>query len=77
MGYPPFNGWPSDELADLRASGISEDELLDRAEAWGGDPGHQRFYFSRYRSDKRHRNRMHIDITPFDDRRASRPELEA
>jgi len=77
MGYPPFTGWPDDELAELREWGMGDDELLDRAEAWDGDPAHQRFYFSRYRHDKRQRNRMHIDITPFDDRRASRPELEA
>ena len=77
MGYPPFSGWPDDEVAELRASGMTDDELLERAEAWDGDPAHQRFYFTRYNHERRQRNRMHIDITPFSDRRASRLELEA
>jgi hypothetical protein len=75
MGYPKFTGWPDDELAELREWGMSEEELLDRAEAWDGDPAHQRFYFSRYKHDKRQRNRMHIDVTPFDDRPATSAEL--
>jgi hypothetical protein len=64
-------------VAELREAGMDEDEIAARAEAWDGDPNHQRFYFSRYRHEKRQRNRMHIDITPFDDRRATRDELRA
>jgi len=75
MGYPAFMGWPSDEIAALRAAGFSDDDLAERAEAWDGDPTHQRFYFTRYNHERRQRNRMHIDITPFDDRRATREEL--
>ena len=76
MGYPEPTGWPEEELAALRAAGMSEDDLTARAEAWDGDPDHQRFYFTRYSHPRRQRNRMHIDITPFDDRRATRVELE-
>lgn len=77
MGYPAFTGWPADEEEALRASGFTDDDLTERAEAWDQDPAHQRFYFTRYRHDRRQRNRMHIDITPFDDRRATRVEVEA
>jgi hypothetical protein len=56
---------------------MGDDELAERSVAWDDDPTHQRFYFTRYRHEKTHRNRMHIDITPFEDRRASRAELEA
>ncbi len=76
MGYPEWTGWPPDEVAELRAAGLSDDDLAARAEAWDGDPTHQRFYFTRYRRERRQRNRMHVDITPFDDRRATRAELE-
>ena len=58
MGYPAFTGWDDDEMAELRASGMTEAELEDRAEAWDGDPAHQRFYFSRYDHERRARNRM-------------------
>ena len=76
MGYPEWNGWPDDEVAALRETGLSDDDIAARAEAWDGDPTHQRFYFSRYSRERRQRNRMHLDITPFDDRRATREELE-
>lgn len=77
MGYPLWTSWPDDEVAELRAAGMTDDELAERAEAWDQNPAHQRFYFSRYSRERRQRNRMHIDITPFDDRRATRAELEA
>jgi hypothetical protein len=77
MGYPEFTGWPDDEVAALRESGMTEDELLERAEAWDGNRDHQRFYFTRYNHERRQRNRMHIDVTPFADRPATRAELEA
>jgi phosphoglycolate phosphatase-like HAD superfamily hydrolase len=77
MGYPEWTGWPPEEEALLRNAGLDEDDLAARAEAWDGDPNHQRFYFTRYRHERRQRNRMHVDITPFDDRRATLEELEA
>jgi hypothetical protein len=77
FGYPEFVAWPDDEVAALRAWGMDDDEIAATAEAWDQDPRHQRFYFTRYRHAKRHRNRMHLDVTPFDDRRASRAEVEA
>lgn len=77
MGYPEPAGWTDDELAELKAAGLSDDDIASRAEAWDGDRSHQRFYCTRYRHERRQRNRMHIDITPFDDRHASREELEA
>lgn len=76
MGYPAWSGWPADELEELRAFGMPEEEIAERAEAWDGNPAHQRFYFSQYRHERRQRNRLHIDITPFEDRRATRAELE-
>jgi len=77
MGYPEPTGWPPEEVAALREAGLSDDDITARAEAWDGDPQHQRFYFTRYRHERRQRNRMHVDITPFDDRRATRAEVEA
>ncbi len=76
MGYPAWSSWPEDEVAGLREAGMSDAEIAERAEAWDGDPAHQRFYFTQYRHERRQRNRVHVDITPFDDRRASRTELE-
>ena len=76
MGYPAWSSWPDDEVAELRAAGMSDDELAERAEAWDQNPAHQRFYFTRYSRERTQRNRMHIDVTPFEDRRASRAELE-
>ncbi len=32
MGYPEWTSWPDDELAELRGAGMTDDELLDRAE---------------------------------------------
>jgi hypothetical protein len=75
MGYPEPTGWPEEEIAELRAAGLSDDDITARAEAWDGDRAHQRFYFTRYSHERRQRNRMHIDVTPFDDRRATRDEL--
>ncbi len=63
--------------AELRAAGLGDDDLTARAVAWDYDPRHQRFYFTRYSRARRQRNRMHLDITPFDDRRATRAEVEA
>ena len=77
MGYPEPTGWPPDEVAALRDAGLSDDDIAERAEAWDDDPNHQRFYFTRYHHERRQRNRMHIDITPFDDRRATREGLGA
>jgi phosphoglycolate phosphatase-like HAD superfamily hydrolase len=77
MGYPAWTSWPPEEVEALRGAGLSEDDIAARAEAWDGNPSHQRFYFSRYRHQKRQRNRLHLDITPFEDRRATREELEA
>lgn len=77
MGYPGWAGWPADEVAELNEAGLDDAAIAERAEAWDGDPAHQRFYFTRYDRERRQRNRMHVDITPFSDRRASRPELEA
>jgi catechol 2,3-dioxygenase-like lactoylglutathione lyase family enzyme len=76
MGYPEWSGWPDDEVAELRESGMPEDEIADRAEAWDGDRTHQRFFFQRYRHERRQRNRMHIDITPATEGHATREELE-
>ena len=75
MGYPAWSSWPDDEVAELRAAGMGDDELAERAEAWDQNPAHQRFYFTRYSREKKHRNRMHIDVTPFDDRRATKQQL--
>lgn len=75
MGYPAWSAWPDDEMAELRAFGMSEHELEDRAEAWDQNPAHQRFYFTRYGREKRQRNRVHVDVTPFEDRRATPDEL--
>jgi hypothetical protein len=75
MGYPEPTGWPREEIAELKAAGLSDDDIVARAEAWDENPSHQRFYFSRYNHERRQRNRMHLDITPFDDRRATREEL--
>ena len=77
MGYPEPTGYPPELEAELRAAGFDDDDLAERAVAWDDDPKHQRFFFTRYRRERRQRNRMHIDIMPFDDRRASREELEA
>jgi glyoxalase superfamily protein len=77
MGYPAPSGWPPELEAQLRAAGFTDDDLAQRAVAWDDDRNHQRFFFTRYAHERRQRNRMHIDITPFDDRRATREELEA
>lgn len=77
MGYPEPTGWPADEVAELKAAGLSDEDITARAEAWDDDPNHQRFYFSRYGRERRQRNRMHIDLTPFDDRRATVAEVRA
>ena len=77
MGYPEPDGYPPELEAELRAAGFDDEKLAERSVAWDDDPTHQRFYFSKYTHGKRHRNRMHLDITPFADRRASREELEA
>lgn len=77
MGYPEPTGWPPELLAELHASGLTDDDIAARAVAWDDDPSHQRFYFTRYSRERRSRNRMHIDLTPFEDRAASRDELMA
>jgi phosphoglycolate phosphatase-like HAD superfamily hydrolase len=77
MGYPEPIGWSPEEESALREAGLSDEDIAARAEAWDGEPTHQRFYFTRYRHERRQRNRMHIDVTPFEDRRATRQELEA
>ena len=77
MGYPEPTGWPDDEVAELKAAGLSDDDIAARAEAWDGDRSHQRFYFTRYDHERRSRNRMHIDITPSTEGHATRAEVEA
>ncbi|MFF1635280.1 VOC family protein [Leifsonia sp. NPDC058248] len=77
MGYPEWTAWSPEDEAALREAGLDDDDLAERAEAWDENPDHQRFYFTRYHHERRQRNRMHIDLTPFEDRRASQAELEA
>ena len=77
MGYPEWTGWPAEDVAALRAAGLGDDEIAERAEAWDGDPSHQRFFFTRYLHERKQRNRLHLDITPSGDRHASREEVEA
>lgn len=77
MGYPVSDGFTPEEIAELKLAGLTDDDIAARAVAWDDDPAHQRFYFTRYRRERRQRNRMHIDITPFGDRRATRAEVEA
>ena len=77
MGYPEPEWLTPEEEAELRAAGLTDDDLAARAVAWDEDPAHQRFYFTRYQHEKRQRNRMHIDITPSADRHATREEVEA
>ena len=77
FGYPE-QAWDPDEVAELKAAGLTDDDITARAIAWDDDPAHQRFYFTRYTGhERRQRNRMHIDITPSDDRHATREEVEA
>lgn len=76
MGYPVRHGWPRAVEVSLREAGLTDDDIAARAEAWDGDPKHQRFYFTRYSHERRQRNRLHLDITPFEDRSATRDELE-
>jgi len=71
MGYPEWTNWPDDEVAELRASGMSDDDIAARAEAWDHDPAHQRFFFQRYRQERRQRNRMDVDVTVRHWRRCS------
>src|SRR5689334_23088336 len=75
MGYPEWSGWPAEDVAALREFGMPEDEIAERAEAWDGDRSHQRFYFQKYDHERRQRNRMHIDITPFAEGHATREQL--
>ena len=60
----------------LNEAGLTDDDLATRAVAWDDDRNHQRFYFTRYQHKKRHRNRMHLDIQPFEGR-PTREQLEA
>jgi catechol 2,3-dioxygenase-like lactoylglutathione lyase family enzyme len=76
MGYPEWVAWPAEEVVALKAAGLDDHDIAARAAAWDGDPSHQRFYFTRYSHERRARNRMHVDVSPFDDRRATREELE-
>ena len=77
FGYPEQQ-WDPDEVAELKAAGLTDDDITARAIAWDDDPAHPRFYFTRYTGhERRQRNRMHIDITPSDDRHATREEVEA
>jgi catechol 2,3-dioxygenase-like lactoylglutathione lyase family enzyme len=77
MGYPEDGGFDPEEVAELKAAGLTDDDIAARAVAWDGDPAHQRFYFTRYDRPRRQRNRMHIDLTPADGRHATRAEVEA
>jgi hypothetical protein len=77
MGYPEPQWLTEEEEAELRAAGLTDDDLAARAVAWDEDPAHQRFYFARYDHQKRHRNRMHLDISPASGRHATREEVEA
>lgn len=42
MGYPEWTAWPPEDEAALRAAGLDDADLAARAEAWDGDPAHQR-----------------------------------
>src|SRR6187402_1792564 len=77
FGYPEQQ-WDPDEVAELKAAGLTDDDITARAIAWDDDPAHPRFYFTRYTGhERRQRNRMHLDITPSADRHATREEVEA
>ena len=76
MGYPEPTGWSAEDAAMLKEAGLTDDDLATRAVAWDDDRNHQRFYFTRYQHKKRQRNRMHLDIQPFESR-PTREELEA
>ncbi|MDM4761676.1 VOC family protein [Galbitalea sp. SE-J8] len=77
MGYPEPAGWPAELEAELRAAGMDDDDLTERAIAWDDDPQHPRFFFTRYQHERRQRNRMHIDLTPSSAGHADRAAVEA
>ncbi|WP_285114196.1 VOC family protein [Leifsonia sp. fls2-241-R2A-40a] len=77
MGYPE-SVFSEEEIAELKSAGLTDEDIAGRGLAWDGDPSHQRFYFTRYRHERRQRNRMHIDITPSAPGvHATRAEVEA
>lgn len=76
LGYPRME-YPDDMRRELLASGLTEDDLLDRAVAEDPAGEGQRFYFQRVPEAKLGKNRVHVDIRSVPGRRAEPHEVDA
>jgi catechol 2,3-dioxygenase-like lactoylglutathione lyase family enzyme len=76
FGYPHAE-WPPELKAELLASGLTEEDLLDRGVAEDPTGEGPRFYFQRVPEGKTVKNRVHIDVMAVPGRHPTASELEA
>lgn len=76
FGYPPME-FEGELKEQLLASGLTESDLAKRGLAEDPEGKGPRLFFHHADGSKQDRNRLHLDVSPFEGRRASREELEA
>ncbi len=76
LGYPRAE-WPPDMRAELRAAGLTDDDLSKRSIAEDPDGVGPRFFFQQVPEEKVVKNRVHVDINATPGRRATPEEVDA
>lgn len=76
LGYPPVE-YPDELRRQLLSSGMTEDQLADRWIAESPDGSGPRLFFQRVPEKKERKNRVHLDLRTFPDRRAAPAEVDA
>jgi len=75
FGYPRGE-WPEDLKRQLLESGLTEDDLLSRSIAEDPTGEGPRFFFQKVPEAKTVKNRVHLDVRTFPDRRATPAEVD-
>jgi len=76
FGYPEAE-WDEPLKSELRAAGLTEEDLSHRGLAEDPEGLGPRFFFHHATERKAGRNRLHLDISATPGRQPSRDELEA
>ncbi len=75
LGYP-WQDWPPEMKAELLASGLTEADLEEKSVAMDPTGVGQRLYFQRVPEGKTAKNRVHLDINPSLDGKATPQQID-
>jgi len=76
LGYP-WQDWPPEMKAQLLAGGLTEADLEEKSVAMDPTGVGQRLYFQRVPEGKVVKNRVHLDINPSPEGKATSEQIDA